>query len=559
MKPKNRSFTKTRTSKSKTAVKLTRKSFYLKVLTVLSLSFFLFPDMLHSQEIPVDIVDRVNAVEFIFEGTVINSEAYYTNDGAYIHTSNTVEITKILKGRISCGTIEIITQGGQIDDDALKLSHSLELSEGSTGIFLCDETDKPLSVIDYYPETNPEKLEATFENQSFIRYWWDGQGYNAADLWQNYDSLAQVYNVMEVITGYNFVDCESGKTNKFLEKLGKPADNFSDIEESFPHYSKSKFDSLMNYAKFKKENFTEIKVGKTNSDKVFYSLENIIVTGTVQKYIEFDVMIKDNLGTKYLDQSAIRLEYDPATFGNNIVANNNILVTRGTLNSNSACYSDPTPQDMNPYTVLIPALETVYSQCKAPILTNPQSIMHIKMKIQDCSVPSDIQLVDTVTFFTPSLILDYSAYADFPNDTFQTYYTDLEHNQLASVPHCKATITDFYPKSVAGGIGNILSIYGYQFGATRGTGNVYFLNADDGGNSQIYLDNIDYILWSDTLIQIKVPSYNSALIGGSTATEQTAGTGYFRVIANDGTSDYSPQAITIRFSHYNTNAKKPIF
>ena len=88
--------------------------------------------------------------------------------------------------------------------------------------------------------------------------------------------------------------------------------------------------------------------------------------------------------------------------------------------------------------------------------------MHIKMKIQTCDIPNNIALVDTATFFGPSLIINYSAYAEFPADTFQTYYDELEHNQIESVPECKLTITDFYPKELAGGIKDTLTIKGFQ-------------------------------------------------------------------------------------------------
>tara|TARA_R110002050_G_C8952967_1_gene513553 strand:- start:2628 stop:5105 length:2478 start_codon:yes stop_codon:yes gene_type:complete len=522
----------------------------LSVLSVLILTL----NFVFGQEIPISIVDRLNSVNFIFEGTVIHSEAYYNSNGTYIYTSNTVEISRILKGEIECGTIEIITYGGQVGGESVEVTHSLQLIEGSMGIFLCDETNAPLSIVDFYPETNVEKLEATFENQSFIRYWWDGQGINAADLWLNYDSLAAIYNATEAITGLSYIEC-TANPNSFFGNNPQNQNLIDEKEEIFPTYSKAAFDSLINYAKFKKENYSRVKSGRAN-DKVFYNLENFIISGGSQKYLEFDVTIKDDIGTKYLDLSAIRLEYDPVTFGTNIVSNSNILVTRGSLNSDPACYSDPVPSDQNSNTILIPALETVYSQCKAPILTSAQSIMHIKMKILDCSIPSGIELVDTATFFSPSMILDYSAYAEFPNDTFSTYYSELEHFQFEQVPSCVTTITSFEPHSLAGGIKDTLTIRGYQFGSQQGSGKVYFPNADDGGVSEVWIDQLDTILWSDTLIKVFVPSFDSGMVD-TTATENLpAGTGHFKIVANDGSYDYSPDPLNIRYSVKNNSLKE---
>ena len=85
------------------------------VLAVLILPFLsMLPA--NGQEIPIDIVDRINAVDYIFEGTVIKSTPYKTENGKYILTSNTIEIHKVLKGDLSCGTVELVTNGGMVDD-----------------------------------------------------------------------------------------------------------------------------------------------------------------------------------------------------------------------------------------------------------------------------------------------------------------------------------------------------------------------------------------------------------------------------------------------------------
>lgn len=510
--------------------------------------------MVKSQEIPINIVERINEVNYIFEGQVINSEAYYNAEGTYIYTSNTVEISKLLKGDIDCGTIEIITEGGQVGDNDLEISHSLELIEGSIGIFLCTETDRPTSIVDFYLKSNPETLEAEFENQSFIRYWWDGEGINAADLWQNYDSLALVYNVTETISGATFIDCGTPSYESVFNK--KQPIVIDDKEEVFPVYTKADFQKQIDYADFKRKNYKEKRNNKAN-DKIFYKLSNFTISGSNQKYLEFDVTVKDDIGTKYLDQSAVRLTYDTVIFGQKIVDNNNILVSRGSINADPNCYSSPSPSDANNNTVLITAFETTYSQCKNQVLTAAQTLMHLKIKIKDCSLPGEVALEDTITFFGTGLISEYSAYADFPNDTFQTYYANVEHNQIAQKPDCKATITNFSPKKVAGGIGDTLFIRGYQFGNIRGAGNVYFNNADDGGKSEVYLDAADFALWSDTLIKILVPSYDTAKIGNVAQAAQPLGTGLFRLVANDGTLDYSPEELIVEFSIQNNVDKKP--
>jgi Secretion system C-terminal sorting domain/Calx-beta domain/IPT/TIG domain len=83
-----------------------------------------------------------------------------------------------------------------------------------------------------------------------------------------------------------------------------------------------------------------------------------------------------------------------------------------------------------------------------------------------------------------------------------------------------ATITSFSPTSINAGNNSILTINGSGFGATQGTSTVQFKNADDGGLSNIAPLPSQYISWSNTQIQVKVPS--------------PAGTGVFLV--TDGTN-----------------------
>lgn len=198
------------------------------------------------------------------------------------------------------------------------------------------------------------------------------------------------------------------------------------------------------------------------------------------------------------------------------------------MNADPNCYSPPIPSDANSNTILIPALETVYSQCKAPILQTAQSIMHVKMKIQTCNIPNDIALVDTVTFFDPSLIINYSAYAEFPADTFQTYYQELQHNKVDSVPAC----ISFWPKKMAGGIGDTLTIKGNSFGINKGF--ILFPNANVGGTSDVTIEDDLISVWNDTLIKFAIPSAAHSYVNGPIELGQPAGSGRFTVISDLG-------------------------
>jgi hypothetical protein len=116
------------------------------------------------------------------------------------------------------------------------------------------------------------------------------------------------------------------------------------------------------------------------------------------------------------------------------------------------------------------------------------------------------------------------------------------------------TISDFSPKSVTAGTSSInttsasgvLTITGAGFGDTQGNGYVQFRNADNGGASYTRPVATDYLSWSDTQIQVRVPSYSQ--------TGSPAGTGPFQVADNSGALTTSASPLTVTYALSNANS-----
>ena len=101
-------------------------------------------------------------------------------------------------------------------------------------------------------------------------------------------------------------------------------------------------------------------------------------------------------------------------------------------------------------------------------------------------------------------------------------------------------ITSFSPTQTTAGTGAVLTIRGSGFGSSRGSGGVAFANADDGGATTTRALDRDYLSWSDTQVQVRVPSL---------ATDgHPAGTGLVRVTAADGTTATTATALVIRYA-----------
>ncbi|WP_185816996.1 matrixin family metalloprotease [Hymenobacter metallilatus] len=104
-------------------------------------------------------------------------------------------------------------------------------------------------------------------------------------------------------------------------------------------------------------------------------------------------------------------------------------------------------------------------------------------------------------------------------------------------------ITTLAPTSLTAGTNSVLTISGTGFGATRGAGSVEFRNADDGGASYTKANADDYLSWSDTRVQVRVPSLS--------ATRNPAGTGTVRITTDGQVQATSPGIVTVVFAASN--------
>ena len=108
-----------------------------------------------------------------------------------------------------------------------------------------------------------------------------------------------------------------------------------------------------------------------------------------------------------------------------------------------------------------------------------------------------------------------------------------------TVSRATPVIDDFHPNVITAGTQHVLTIEGSGFGADDGgaTSAVMFADANNGGAGLIGAPRSEIISWTDTEIQIKVPT--------------RAGTGTFTVVNPDGETGNSPQGLIIEFNHTN--------
>lgn len=538
----------------------------MRTIILFLVSFLLFWKVGFSQSYEISLVERALKSSVIFEEKVIRSDSYLNQAENFIYTSHTVEISKIFKsyGYFDCGTVEIITRGGRVGDRILDISHNLELREGNIGLFFCIENDFELPSTDFYSETNATAFRVYAGEQGFIGYYFDGVNPAAADLYAQYDSLAQLYNLVELQTQLTYIECNA----PILPNLN---DTHSTLKQNvepylFPQYSEIEINNVLQNIQLKNDN---AKLNGTNVTKLTYTIENEHITGTSPKYLEFDIYLKADDNTSFLDNAMARLEYDTNAFGTYIQGNSKIEVTRLLVTADTVAYPTIIPVDNLANTVDIYMVGLIdHDTLTAPnpnrfqIQTIGLPAVHVKMEYVDCLTPS------SAYFIAGNQMQINSIYTTSANTSsnFLFQYPSIQAVDYLTIS-CDAQLTGFSPAIVRAGVGDTLKVFGQNLGNTKG--DLFFPNADDGGATKIKLNDSDILTWTDSVITLTVPSVvDSVPVTGASGIQykrRAPGSGELAVRAAgsliaDSTVLYS-QPLEILFGYLNltlNNQKLPL-
>jgi len=479
--------------------------------------------------------NQYNNSEIVFEGHFLKANPSFMTDKKEILTLMDFKVTKLFKGSIGPDSIvKIEVEGGSVYDPNSGMTlegrsaHGNGLLNTSKGVyFLRTKNTRGNNRLNNMVDiANPEKLQ-----------------FNDVDAWntQPYVKLAEFYSDLSTLVGWNIpLEKKSPNAN------GEIRSELKDI----PYTEK--------YKNFQNIISTKIKVAASNPQNktslvndLTLLVTNPVVTGS---FFEFDVNIRADNNTTYLDNVPVWLTYNSAVFGASVVAANNVTVTNGPNFSNPSDYM-PANANMidnasNVFAFVISA-NFVGNPVRTQITTSYQFLAHVRMGVIDCGNVST-SLTNSAT------AINACFYTSTPTGTTFNSYNTLTYNGSLTnnITFCPPTIKDF-SSPINGGMNQTLTIKGTKFGAVRGNGQVKFRNSDNFGFPWMNkLDNLDYISWNDTMIQVRMPSTIDTLNFGGGSAPWTPGSGSFKVKTNSGDSAISglnlaASTFSVYYSIYN--------
>lgn len=447
-----------------------------------------------TQMYEVSLDAKIENSPLIVEASVIAQKSFWDKSRSMIYTSNILTVHKKIKGKIQGGEIEVITKGGHIGSDAVRVSHNLELNIGDVGLFFCMNTNRPSG--------NDVNRYATYqiyaESQGFVKYYENNRETEAAEPFHGYKNREiDLLSVVERISG---------------------------SEREFISYNPIEFRTLSSHG---------ISINQTTTT-VIYEFDNPVVNTNLMTF-EFDVNIANALGQATLGESEIYIDYNLACFGPNVVLNNKIVVTKETAIISpdyGLVISDSTGNKLK---MKISALGTNNLFTLTP---TREKILHVVLDISTIAGSPDI-------FFDMPSMAQLSTYFVASNATFVPFQLVIAQDSLSLNFNNMGgpQILNFAPAVITAGTQSVLHITGNGFGVQGANGRVIFQDADvNAGITQAVVGD-DYVTWTDTEIEVKVPSQ-----GSNPLQTHPAGTGLISVVTDGGNIAVSNTPLTIEYA-----------
>lgn len=484
----------------------------------------------------VDTAALINAYlssDNVFEG-VVQSTCSYTDNAGYVYTSNQVLITKIIKGNLQCGTVDIITPGGVANGYGVSVSDQTEFNAGSAGVFLCiNNVDYPVPSCDN--PSNQQPLALTIAFQGTIEYYFDYVNAEVVGFNMQFPTIQSFYDYLRDELHLQIIDCNGS----IIQQMRKAAYAKKEVKEKIIERIATTSEGRIvpkNKEYLLTKNLNNSTLKKTG-ESIEFLISNVSLnttSGCNKEYV-VEISVKSNVNTTYLLGAVFRLKYNEQALGTNI--RSGITFTRSS-DFPASTYDYLDGYDFTNSIVQISMQSFVSSPTFTQVTTNPKKLFSIHIPVVNCKELGNFK-IDT---FPQNGITWYSL---TPTTIDYITYDNKIYGATNSGSTCNPIISSLSTNSstLHGGKSDVLTITGCDFGNTKGK---VSMNDADGKlyPTKIALDGSDIIYWSNTLIQTKIPS----LIDSSEVYVHPVGTGTVVVSDAYGNNIESTQPINVLYS-----------
>jgi len=467
---------------------------------------------------------QINDAEYVFEAKSLGYTCYWTTD-SQIYTSTILDITKIFKGDLKLGTIEIIGVGGMIDDYGSQSDCSVWFTKNELVIINAIKTNRE-PIKKNYKLVNGTPLEVNNECDRSVIF------INNSIAIETPQGIIETYAHGCYTYFYNEQDLykslpkriDKNADTTVREKNDRPItpearENFFRTLHKSQGATEAEIDSLLKNPLLERQIYENIKKRKKENDgsdinrkrshQISYSFRNPTHTGT--NNFEFDVFVQGNNDSTYFNHGVVYLNYDTEVFGND--AYMRAVVTQGEAMLQGVYYNP----FVNPYsdsTISISlVLPVTLPHNRFHLTTAPIQLCHVKMIAVNCE--------NDVSFsFNEEKMLNISMYQLTPDTSEIGGYPYEDHvidNNLNMVS-CKSPVINTVRASLNGktininsltaGIGETIIISGSYFGNIKGE--IRLRNVDSTENSTsafVPVDSVDILTWNDNQIKFRLSSF----------------------------------------------------
>lgn len=424
-----------------------------------------------AQYVEVSLNTKVELSDLIVEAEIIDQET--TKLGHKIFTVSKIKVNKSLKGKLP-DEIEVFTLGGHFEDFFQSHTHLLSLDTGQMGMLFLKKTAK--------------------------------LGQNA----------------------YRVVSSEQG----FYE-YKRDLNGFLKVKSLFDSQYLSTPDQLYeNIIKLSKQKLTFISENQLTEDSncLNISLKQVPVVDHISGVIRFSIQLDFDREPKYLNNINLNFSYEQDILGSSIISSGKLNIFKGAMLNKDGYNLQAI--DSSPGEVVVNLSKLGFDNFTLIDLFKKE-ILIVEYTYTNINEIFALHLNEIESDLT----------SEFLNrEDFEISTIDCTRFEVAEFNSCELEITRFEVSEGAAGVNGeslndpsipgVLTIYGKNFGESLGSfvkpyeSDVLFYFVDN--NSYIQAPELEYISWSDTKIEVNIPTVDKFVSLGKYF-QGYASTGFFKV------------------------------